>query len=383
MDIHKKRFLISTHELVYGAPQALREYLEIKNAELILFISHPLQDSTGISYIEISDRNQRKILFQSSGNKFLILSYFFQLLKTVYWGLKYGNNYDIYIGVNPLNALAVIILKLLKKNRFVIYYTIDFSPIRFNSKILNYIYHFLDNFCVRCADEIWNVSRQIGEGRISLHGKKKHHKKQIIVPIGVWFNNVQRRPIHEINRYQILFVGNLLEKQGVQNIIQAIPRIALKIPEIKLIIIGGGEFENELKKLVNSIGIRQYVDFLGWVKDRNELDTIMSKSAIAVATYCSEISSYTKYADPTKIKDYLSAGLPIIMTNVSHNANELELRGCAVIVDENIQSIEMAVIELMRNEFKFINMRNSAVSFIKNYDWNIIFDNTFKKYEIT
>ena len=33
---------------------------------------------------------------------------------------------------------------------------------------------------------------------------------------------------------------------------------------------------------------------------------------------------FTKYSDPTKIKDYLSCGLPIIATNTFHNAVELK-----------------------------------------------------------
>ena len=52
------------------------------------------------------------------------------------------------------------------------------------------------------------------------------------------------------------------------------------------------------------------------------------------ATYLKEIISFTQFSDPTKIKDYLSCGLPIIATNTFHNAKELNTRKCLILLNE-------------------------------------------------
>lgn len=73
--------------------------------------------------------------------------------------------YDLFIGVDSLNCLGGLFLKKLGKVRKVIFYSIDFVPIRFDNKFLNRTYHAIENYCVTHSDEVWNVSPRIAEGR--------------------------------------------------------------------------------------------------------------------------------------------------------------------------------------------------------------------------
>src|SRR5262249_43330397 len=123
-------------------------------------------------------------------------------------------------------------------------------------------------------------------------------------------------------KHQILFLGHLLEKQGVQIVLDALPSVIKKIPTVHFIIAGGGEYLTTLQDQVSQLSLAKYVSFTGWIKERKQIDRMMSESAIAVATYKPEkkqLYNFTYYADPTKLKDYLSAGLPIILTDISYN----------------------------------------------------------------
>lgn len=381
MDISKKIFIVATHELVYGAPQALRDYLELQNAERVVYISHPLLDAKCESYVESRNGGgQRKSCSFKRGCRYAMLNYILHIWCTLLWSIRYGDRSDIYIGANPLNAFAGVILRSLGRVKKVVYYTIDFTPKRFNSRVINSLYHLLDKKCVSWVDEVWNVSPLIYRGRENLHGANSPIRdKQFVVPIGVWFDKVMRLPLGKINRYQLLFVGHLLEKQGVQLVIEAMPSIISRIPDFEFIIIGGGEYEPVLKSMALKKGVSKHIKFAGWIKDRNQLDCIMANSAIAVATYCQEIASYTAFADPTKIKDYLSAGLPIVMTDVSFNAKELEANGCAKVVDASKEAIANAVVELMTNQTLLENMRHSAIEYIKEFEWSKIFSKNLSR----
>lgn len=375
MDISNKTYIIATHELVYGAPQALRDYLEVEESAKVTFISHPLLDMDGASYVEVRKKGvERKRCAEAKQWGIPALAYFLHGIRSVLWSLRYGGCVDLYVGVNPLNAIGGIFLRVLGQTKKVVYYTIDFTPVRFNFPMLNWVYHSLDRLCVIWSDEVWNVSPRIIEGREKLHGKAAPPKdRQKVVPIGVWFDKVRRVPFDQVKRYQMLFLGHLLEKQGVQLTIEAIPRIIEKVPDFQFLIIGGGEYEAVLRQAVLDTGVADHVRFMGWVKDRNMVDKLMADSAIAVATYCYDMASFTAYADPTKLKDYLSAGLPIIMTDVTFNAHELEANGCAIIVDADKDAIARTVVELMTNEDLLLNMRDHAVEYIKEFDWAKIF----------
>ena len=375
-----KKIIIATHYLVYGAPQALREYLITHKIKKLIFIAHPLKTDEKKSYIEyiingnIKSRRESKIRFPIS-----ILNYFFEVSLTLRWALKEEKKIDLFIGVDCLNAFAGLLLKKIGYVKKVVFYTIDYVPKRFENNILNNIYHWLDRYCVKNAAETWNVSPRIAEGREKIRGLKQHiYNKQKVVPIGIWFYRVKRLPFKQIKKCQLLFVGHLLEKQGVQLVLEAIPKITASIPDFHFLVIGGGEYEKDLRDRVKELNIERYVTFTGWINDRNILDQIMANSAIAVAMYNKEKDSFTYYADPTKLKDYLSAGLPVLLTDVPHNAREIEKNKCGIIIDYCKNQIASAVIELMKNKSRLQEYRKNAVEYIQQFDWNIIFNEALR-----
>jgi len=381
MDILNKKIIISTHYFVYGAPQALREYLIKSKIDKLIFIAHPLEIDRSRSYIEyvnngdIIKKHESKLRSNIS-----ILNYFIEICLTLIWLFANGEKFDLFIGVDSLNSFVGLLLKKVGYVRKVVFYTIDYVPNRFNNKLLNYIYHRLDKFCLKNADETWNVSPRIAEGREKLNGLNHViYNKQRVVPIGVWFDRVKRLPFDQINRCQLLFVGNLLEKQGVQIVFESIPKIIKVIPDFHFLIVGGGEYENILREMVKKKELEKYVTFTGWIKNRKKLDTIMADSAIAIAMYDKTKDNFTYYADPTKLKDYLSAGLPILLTDVPHNAKELEHNKCGIIIDYDVDKVKNAIIDLMKNEFKLKEYRKNAENYIKRFDYNIIFEENLNR----
>jgi len=293
------------------------------------------------------------------------------------WVVGSREKFDLFVGVDNLNTLAGLILKHFGRVRKVIYYTIDYSPIRFKNKLLNYIYHKIDSLCVRYADIVWNVSPRIAKGRKKLFGIN-YYDKQKLVPIGVWTKKIKHIPFGQVKKHQMLFLGNLIEKQGVQIVLYAIPDILKKIPDFHFLIIGGGEYKKELERIVDRLKIKNYVTFTGWIKDREGLDKMLSESACAIAPYNPDKADFTYYADPTKIKDYLSAGLPVILTDTSHNAREMEQEKCGVLINYHKEDIIKAVIDLMRNNNKLKLYRDNSIKYIRQYNWNLIFTYNLK-----
>lgn len=380
-DILNKKIIIATHYLVYGAPHALREYLINNKIHKLLFIVHPLQIDSTRSYFEIISDGR---VYQKKNFDFRtsvpIVNYFFDLFLTVKWILNNKGCFDLFVGVDSLNCFAGIILKKIGKLKKVIFYTIDYVPKRFNNKILNNIYHWFDKFCLRHADETWNVSKRIAKGRENVKGLRQDvYNKQKVVPIGVWFNKIKRLPFDKINKHQLFFVGYLAKKQGVQLVLEAISDIIKKIPDFHFLIVGGGEYEQVLREKARLMNLERYVTFTGWIKDRDQLDQMMADSALSIAMYNKNLDDLTYYADPTKLKDYLSAGLPILLTDVPHNAYEIQDKKCGIIIDYNKDEIVKAIISLLENENKLREYRKNALDYIRQFDWNVIFKNSLKR----
>ncbi len=61
----------------------------------------------------------------------------------------------------------------------------------------------------------------------------------------------------------LLFVGRLSEEKGVEYLLRAMPQVLGRFPATKLLIVGSGPLENELKRLVEKSGIAGNVIFAG------------------------------------------------------------------------------------------------------------------------
>lgn len=378
MNIDQK-IIIATHEMFYGVPHALRDYLLNKKIKKLTFIGHSLID-------QVVDKKKSSFVVYEKGNQIFekyvaqnaygVLSYIFDFFLTTYWIIKQGEKYDLFIGVDALNSISGLMLKKIGKVQRVIFYAMDFHPSRFSNRLLNFLYHKLEEISLKNSDEIWNVSPKIAEGRERfLHISQKDYPQKV-VNSGIWNEKVKKFPFDKVKKHQLLFLGHILKKQGLQMVLEAIPLIVKRIPDFKFIILGGGEYESNLKKLAEELKIQRYIEFKGWIKDRKIIDTTLGESAAAIVVYIPEkekIYNFSYYGDPIKIKEYLASGLPVILTDVPHNAKELERRKCGIVVNYEKDGIANAVIKILSNEEELKIYRNNALTYAKAFDWNVIF----------
>lgn len=372
-----QEIVIVTHDMFYGVPHALRDYLLNNKLDKVVFIGHPLveQRKSSITIYEKGKQvSQKYITHRVHG----IISYVFDFFLTIYWTmhLRVKNKNKLLIAVDSLNALSGLALRRIGGVNKVIFYAMDFNPIRFNNRLFNSIFHKIEEICVKNADEVWNVSPKIAEGREKFLSISQKKYPQKVVNSGVWMSRMKQFPFDKIKKHQLLFLGHLLKKQGLQMVLEAIPLVVDKIPDFKFVILGGGEYESNLKIKAKELNIEKYVEFKGWISDRKVIDTTLGESAAAIVVYVPEkekLYNFSYYGDPIKLKEYLASGLPVILTDVPHNAREIENRKCGIVVEYNKEDIANAIMSILKDEKRLKEYRDNAVMYAKEFDWNIIF----------
>lgn len=374
-----QKVIIVTHETFYGVPHALRDYLINRKLDKLIFVGLPfIEQIIGQRKYSFSKYEKGTLVKEKKINQRLggIIGYLIDFLLTGYWVIMQKEQYDVLIAIDVLNALSGLALKKIGRVRKVIFYAVDFSPVRFHNRLLNFIYHEIEKLCVKNSDEIWDVSPKIAEGRKRfLHLDPKTYCGKV-VNSGIWIEKVKNFPFSKIKKHQLLFLGHIMEKQGLQKVLESIPVIVRKIPDFKFIILGGGEYESSLRNLAKRLNIEKYVEFKGWIKERKIIDTTLGESAAAIITYVPEkekIYNFSYYGDPIKIKEYLSSGLPVILTDIPHNAREIERRNCGIVVSYENKEIINAILKLLSNEQTLRKYRENALQYAKEFDWNIIF----------
>lgn len=373
--LNEFRYLIITHKLFIGAGQDLYKYLKGIGAEVVLiehsFFSFPDRKTTETSFLDGMELRK-----SGCDYKFLpdAMVYVKDFVASISLALRQKETFDITIGCGGFNALAAWLLRFLGKTKKAIFYTIDFAPRRFHSRMLNNIYHQIDYYCVRNCDQTWNVSSRIAAGREKFNPDfKKEPRQQKVVPIGVWLNDL---PDHreKYDHPTAIFIGHLTRQQGLHIVFESIPLILAKLPEFRLLIIGSGEYEDELKRISLRLGIEDNVSFQGAIIDSLRLAEIMRKAHLGLALYEELDESDTAYyADSTKIKTYLAMGLPVLLSDVPHNAREIERNNCGLVVSAEPDAISSGILDLMSNRAKLRDYSLNCLKYIQNSDWNKIF----------
>ncbi len=379
MDYQQKQIIILSHVLTTVPAQDLKEYFLDKKVKTLMFIAHPLFYVKGRPgpYFEIYENGILTKKVQYKNRKFIgPLQYAKDFILTLYWVIKTGKKWDLIISLDNLNTLSSLILRELGLTNKVVYYTIDFVPNRFNNKLMNLFYNNIEKTSVRFADVTWNLTERVAKGREKVRGMKRNkYNRQVVVPLGVWFNRTPKRKFQEIEKHSMVYAGGLVPHQGVQLVLDAMPQVLKQIKDLKFYIIGIGEYEQELKNKVKNMGLKDHVKFLGYMEKHEDVEKELSRHGVAMAMYSPELSKWSYYGDPSKIKNYLSCGLPVITTSLTLISKELMKKKCGLVAEYQKDDLAKKILEILSDSEMQKAYRANAIEFSSNYDWNKILDN--------
>lgn len=354
-----------------GPPQEIRDYF-LSKVKKIYYIEHPFPYANDhrSSMTVYENGKVKKRIFVPAIIGPQIFFYLYDIFITLYFLILAKTKFDLCIALDNLNTVSVLPFKKLGIIKKLLFYTIDYNPQRFENKMLNNIYHFLDRLACYNVDKIWILSKRMVTARKKNKVDSKKSAKSVLLPMGANLSRIKILPLERINRYQMVYAGHLLEKQGVQIILETLPKIILKIPKLKLVVVGQGEYGQKLKVLSKKLNITKHVEFVGFVKNHVALERILCKSAIGIAPYVPTSNNYTFFTDPGKPKLYLGCGLPIVITDVPAIAKVIQEKKAGLIVRYETESIAKALTTLLTNNKLYGEYRKNAIELSKNYDTN-------------
>ncbi len=379
MEFSKKKFVVAEHNSDdVGPGVVLVQYLNKKSSESVYHLYHPnlyikrgySRSSNLVTYKHGKKVEHKKAFFFRLPEIALYIKDFFY---TLWWIGIHGEKIDVFVGMGDLNAITGIVLKYMGKVDKVVYYVIDYIPERFNNCIINSIYHWVEQFSAQHADVTWNLSPRMIQARE--HKWKRKFPHQYILPHGLVFDKKKIIPFSKIHKRELMYMGHLNKGQGISLILESLPEIRKKIPDIQFTLIGTGNDEAELKTMVYKLQLENTVHFLGSIPDNEEMERRLSMGALGVALY-QPGNGYSYYSDPGKIKHYLSVGLPIVMTGIPAVAEDIKKRHCGVIIPYEKKACIQAIIKYFsENSMKLF--KTNAIEFAQQFDWDVLFNNAF------
>ena len=266
-------------------------------------------------------------------------------------------------------TLIAIFYKLLFNKTIRVVATVHGGDINnFKTGLLKHI----TKFVLRNIDEVTVVSNAIKENILSLGYRKTVH----VYPMGIDtqdFSPSQKdntlKNNYDINGYFLLFVGGVIQRKGIHQLIEALPAILKDQPKTKLIVVGQGNLETEMKTLSKKIGVDQNIIFTGALPHK-ELPRYFATADVFILPSFSEGFGLV-------VAEAISSGTLTIASNLKP-INDIIIENKTGFYLKNIdsQSIAEKIIEVLKNKDHYQNIAvKGREHIVSNFDWKIVGNN--------
>lgn len=357
-------FAIAANGFAEGPAEALRDYLVAHDAEVVT-IFHPLTPEHGSRHVIARYADGRKV-----DERHLDLrirpprSYALDSLVPLL-----PPRVDTWFGFNPLACARGLLQRRLGRARSVVLWSVDFVPDRFGAgTVATKIYDRLDHRCCTRADARVELSEAARDARNRRHSLRENSAPTYVVPMGAWLARVPRASAEALANRRVAFLGHLVPRQGVELLLEA---LAL-LENVSADVIGSGPLEDALQRRAEELGLSHSVRFHGFVPDHRDVERLLADAAIGVAPYRPDADTFTRYADPGKLKAYLAAGLPIVLTDVPPNAQELAREAGAEVAAFDAAALARAIDAGLADADRWRERHNAGLAYVSRFDWEVL-----------
>jgi glycosyltransferase involved in cell wall biosynthesis len=220
--------------------------------------------------------------------------------------------YDIVEVYNVPDVLLFAALPARLRGSKVIFYFFEFMPEQTADVLGVSMKHpfirlmlGVEALCTRFADHVmtWSpYSREVIVQRCLPEGKP------LTMVLNVADSKVfypRPRPAEATRAFRLFTHGSVLERYGIQTVIQAVPLLRAKVPHLQVRILGDGEYRPNLQQLAEDLGVTDVVEFVDWVPFAEVPEQI------AQADVCLVLTS-APWLLPNKLFEYAAMQKPVV-----------------------------------------------------------------------
>lgn len=166
-------------------------------------------------------------------------------------------------------------------------------------------------------------------------------------------NNITKEP------YTLIWIGRQVEQKQPLEALKALHHIVKEIPDVKLIMVGGGGKTKQLSKIVKDLGIENNIEFYS---ERSDIGDLYSRASLLMLTSITE--SFCLVLAEAK-----AYGIPAIMYEIPF----LELvqgknNGTIQVERLNNKALAAAAIDMLKDRDKLESLSKDAIEYVKRFN---------------
>ena len=341
----------------YGGAEKVIENLFFYNYSDINMHLVALKDTKFFEVIKSKDKNKNFMFIENDKKK---------ILKSLFEVKKYieNNNIDIIHAHGVTSEIFGVLLSKMTKCKLVttIHSRADFDT---TNKLKGKIYCGLQKYLLNFNEKYIVVSDELEN--FFINDLKVKKEKLIFIRNGL--KGLVKREKKKHEQFVICSIGRLTEVKAHNKLLESLAELNHEGYNLKCLIAGTGELENELKRQTEDCDLKEKVEFLGFIEDVRD---VFDKAD------CLIIQSDMEGL-PMVLLEAMSYKMPIIAYKVGGIKKLLEKNQCIELKSNEPNDISDGIkqaLDKSKDELDLI-ANEAFFNFKKNYDINIF----IKKHE--
>jgi 1,2-diacylglycerol 3-alpha-glucosyltransferase len=155
------------------------------------------------------------------------------------------------------------------------------------------------------------------------------------------------------NRLVLLFVGRVAPEKNVDFLIRMLGKVVVYLPDVALVIAGGGQDMENCQELASSLGLKRNVLFVGWLDREAELLDCYNAADVFVFASRTETQGLA-------LLEALALGIPVVSTSYLGSSDTVQQGHGAVISPEDEELFALEVFKLLGDSSRMIALSKEA-----------------------
>lgn len=303
---------------------------------------------------------------------------------------KLGEKFDVIHGHWPLCSLLIFFKEKKSKKIYTFHgpvfeeYSYELKDIKkFTKKLFLFLVKAIESKTLANADKVITASNYM-KNKIEKYYRPNLFKVNII-PVGTdtekfkpkYYNKKIAREEIKLKRDKIylLTIRRLQKRMGVDNLIRAIKIVCKDFPEVVLLVGGKGQYKEELEVLVNNLGLKENVKFLGFIPE--EKLSLYYEAANLFIMPSIDLEGFG-----LSTTEALSNGTKVVVTPVGGNVEILSDFAPSFISDSvNYNDIAKKLKDILNDNKSILKYDEKARKYVEDkYSWKVLIKKILLEY---
>lgn len=311
------------------------------------------------------------------------LTSFFSCKKTIEKTIKENQIELIYLYGIATNGIQTV--SIAKKYGIpVVFRELDISHKFVKIPILQTFTKFLEKSVLSNCNKVYSCTPELQRYSYSMGVKKSNSE---FFPLGIRTKIFKKSERDEklseslklkTTDFVLVFVGTLYSFSGLLNIIEQFPKMILKVPHLKLIIVGGGPDYVKIKNLIMKLNLSEFVHVTDFI-DQKFIPSYISLANLCLNSF--EKNKITNQIIPIKVLEYLACGKPVLSTPLDGTLELMPPNDYGVVYS-NLENFPERIIEFSKNIANLSHLGTLGYDFVhENHDWENLTTKLIEKFQ--